>query len=237
MKQISSAAKDAGRTNDTIRLIAVSKTVPGSVTGEAVSSGQVDFGENRIQEVVAKWPDRVTRRKAVTPNAILHLIGPLQSNKARRAIVWFDWIHSLDRPSLAETLARLLREQQEKQQENSPEFLPFPRLLIQINVGQEFNKSGVSPKNADDFITRCKEEWDLPVVGLMCIPPVEDPPAPHFALLKSIADRHGLPELSMGMSSDFSEAIRQGATCIRVGTALFGKRTPLVSPVLSLRTE
>jgi len=178
---------------------------------EAVlSQGHRLFGENRVQEAAGKWPDFKARYDGVK----LHLIGPLQSNKARQAMELFDAIHSLDRPKLAKALARLAQEDGH-----------CPDLMIQVNTGEEPQKAGVLPGDADAFIAEARA-MDLPVKGLMCIPPVDETPALHFALLAKIADRNGLSELSMGMSADFETAIAHGATCVRVGSAIFGERVP-----------
>jgi pyridoxal phosphate enzyme (YggS family) len=207
--RIAAEAAAAGRDPAKALLIAVSKTHPAEVVEEALAAGHRRFGENRVQEAAAKWPALRARYADVE----LHLIGPLQSNKARDAVALFDVIHSLDRPKLAETLLRL-----------RDEGLSLPRLLVQINTGCEPQKAGVLPAEADAFLDRCAGEWKLPIAGLMCIPPVEQEPSPHFALLRTIAERHGLPELSMGMSHDYPVAAAFGATLIRVGTAIFGAR-------------
>ena len=191
------------------RLSAVSKPQPASVIRDVLAAGQRAFGENRVQEAAAKWPEL----QADFPDVELHLIGPLQTNKARQAIALFDVIETLDRPKLAETLASL-----------QAEGLRLPRLFIQVNIGEEAQKTGVSPAEADAFITHCRETLHLPVIGLMAIPPIDQPPAPHFALLAKLAARHGLPERSMGMSSDWQAAVALGATQVRLGTAIFGER-------------
>jgi len=207
--RIAAEAKTFGRDPAAVRLVAVSKTHPAETVAEALDAGHRLFGENRVQEAAAKWPGL----RARYPGIELHLIGPLQSNKAREAIALFDAIETLDRPKLAETFVRL-----------RDEGLALPRLLVQINTGCESQKAGVLPSEADAFLDRCKTEWNLPVAGLMCIPPVEQEPSPHFALLRKIAERHGISELSMGMSDDYPIAVTLGATLVRVGSAIFGAR-------------
>ncbi len=207
--RIAAEATAAGRDPARVRLVAVSKTHPAEVVEQALATGHRLFGENRVQEAAAKWPGL----RARYPGVELHLIGPLQSNKAREAIALFDVIQSLDRPKLAEALVRL-----------RDEGLSLPRLLVQVNTGCEPQKAGVLPAEADAFLARCAGEWNLPVAGLMCIPPVEQEPSPHFALLRTIAERHGLSELSMGMSDDYPVAAAFGATMVRVGSAIFGVR-------------
>ncbi len=192
-----------------VTLVAASKNQPEIKLREAIASGVRVFGENKVQEAESKWPG--LRREF--PGLRLHLIGPLQSNKARDAVELFDVIETLDRPSLAETLAKEIARAGKA-----------PELLIQVNTGEEKQKSGIAPKEADNFIAYAIKELKLPVTGLMCVPPVDDIPAPHFALLREIALRHGLSNLSMGMSGDFETAIRFGATEVRIGTALFGER-------------
>jgi len=207
--RLARAAADAGRAASAITLIAVSKRFGAEAIAAALTAGQHDFGENRIQEAQAKWP----ALKATAPDARLHLIGGLQTNKAAQAVALFDVIHSLDRPRLARTLAREMAAQGRR-----------PDCYIQINTGAEEQKSGVLPAEADAFIALCTGDLGLPVVGLMCIPPHDEEAALHFALLARIAARHGLAGLSMGMSDDFETAIALGATCVRVGTAIFGPR-------------
>nr|WP_246057951.1 YggS family pyridoxal phosphate-dependent enzyme [Luteithermobacter gelatinilyticus] len=209
LEKIAAAEKAAGRPPSSVRLVAVSKTHDADVITPVLQAGQRRFGENRVQEAAAKWPALKDR----FPDTELHLIGPLQSNKARQAVRLFDVIETLDRPKLARTLARLFEEEGIRRD-----------LFIQINTGEEAQKAGIAPREADDFIAFCKEELNLPVVGLMCIPPADEDPAPHFALLKKIAARHGLKELSMGMSNDYETAIALGATHVRLGTAIFGQR-------------
>jgi pyridoxal phosphate enzyme (YggS family) len=174
-----------------------------------LAAGQRVFGENYVQEAKGKWPALRERY----PDAELHLIGPLQSNKAREAVALFDAIHTLDRPSLAEALAKEIARAGRT-----------PRLLVQVNTGEEPQKGGVAPGEVDGFLQACRERYGLTIAGLMCIPPAEDPPSPHFALLATLAKRHGLGQLSMGMSADFEAAIQLGATHVRVGSAIFGSR-------------
>jgi pyridoxal phosphate enzyme (YggS family) len=203
------AARDSERDPSSITLVAVSKTFPAEAIEPVLAAGQRVFGENYVQEAKAKWPALRERY----PDAEIHLIGPLQSNKAREAIQLFDVIHSLDRPSLAEALAKEIAKVDRA-----------PRLLVQVNTGEEPQKGGVLPADVDAFIRSCREEHGLAIEGLMCIPPAEDPPSPHFALLNKMAKRNGLPLLSMGMSADFEAAIQLGATHVRVGSAIFGSR-------------
>ncbi|GJE83296.1 YggS family pyridoxal phosphate-dependent enzyme [Methylorubrum thiocyanatum] len=207
--QIRRAAEDNERDPGGVHLVAVSKTVPAEGILPALAAGQRLFGENYVQESKAKWP----ALKARFPDVELHLVGPLQSNKAREAVELFDVIHSLDRLSLAAALA--------KEIERSGR---APKLLIQVNTGDEAQKAGVAPDQVDVLLSECRETHGLAIHGLMCIPPAEDPPSPHFALLARIAERHGLSMLSMGMSADFPAAIQMGATHVRVGTAIFGRR-------------
>ena len=206
---VAKAETKAGRAPGSVRLIAVSKVQPLERVEAVLEQGHRLFGENRVQEAQGKWPDFTSRYDGVE----LHLIGPLQSNKARTAMELFDAIHTLDRPKLATTLARLAQEMGK-----------CPELMIQVNTGEEPQKAGILPADADGFIAEARA-LDLPVTGLMCIPPVEEEPALHFALLAKIAERNGLRELSMGMSSDFETAIALGATYVRVGSAIFGERS------------
>ena len=206
---VAKAETKAGRAPGSVRLIAVSKVQPLERVEAVLEQGHRLFGENRVQEAQAKWPDFTSRYDGVE----LHLIGPLQSNKARTAMELFETIHTLDRPKLATTLARLAQEMGK-----------CPELMIQVNTGEEPQKAGILPADADGFIAEARA-LDLPVTGLMCIPPVEEEPALHFALLAKIAERNGLRELSMGMSSDFETAIALGATYVRVGSAIFGERS------------
>jgi len=207
--RISAALAAAGRPKDAARLIAVSKSHGEAAARAALEAGQRDFGENRVQEAQAKWP----RLKRDFPDCVLHLVGPLQTNKAGDAVALFDWIHSLDREKLARSLAAEMARQNRR-----------PRCLIQVNTGEEPQKAGVAPEDADRLIALTRDELKLPVVGLMCIPPLDEEPSLHFALLREIARRNGLAELSMGMSGDFEIAAAFGATLIRVGTAIFGAR-------------
>jgi len=203
------AASDYGRDPSGITLVAVSKTFPAEAIEPVLAAGQRVFGENYVQEAKAKWPALRGRY----PDVELHMIGPLQSNKAREAVELFDVIHTLDRPSLAEALAKEIAKTGKR-----------PRLLVQVNTGEEPQKGGVIPTEVDTFLETCRTRYGLTVEGLMCIPPAEDPPSPHFALLNTIAKRNGLQALSMGMSADFDAAIQLGATHVRVGSAIFGAR-------------
>jgi PLP dependent protein len=203
------AEADYGRAPGSVQLIAVSKTISGQDILPALEAGQRLFGENYVQESAGKWPALRER----FPDVELHLIGPLQSNKAREAVALFDVIHSLDRPSLATALAKEIGRLGRS-----------PRLLVQVNTGEEPQKGGIMPVDADGFIKACCDTYGLPIEGLMCIPPAEDLPSPHFGLLARIAQRNGLRTLSMGMSADFDAAIQLGATHVRVGTAIFGAR-------------
>ena len=206
--RIETAATAAGRKPEDVTLIAVSKVQPPERVAAVLEAGQRVFGENRVQEAAGRWPDFQARFSGIK----LHLIGPLQTNKARQAVEMFDVIHTLDRPKLAETLARLADERGS-----------CPDLFVQINIGAEAQKAGVLPEDADGFIAQVRA-LGLPLVGVMCIPPVEDAPSLHFALLAKIAARNGLTGLSMGMSADFESAIAFGATHVRVGSAIFGER-------------
>jgi pyridoxal phosphate enzyme (YggS family) len=203
------AEADYGRSPGSVQLIAVSKTIAAEGIMPALEAGQRLFGENYVQESAGKWPALRERY----PDVELHLIGPLQSNKAREAVALFDVIHSLDRPSLATALAKEIGRVGRS-----------PRLLVQVNTGEEPQKGGIMPEEADGFINACRETYGLAIEGLMCIPPAEDLPSPHFGLLARIAQRNGLQTLSMGMSADFDAAIQLGATHVRVGTAIFGAR-------------
>jgi len=206
---IGAACRDARRDPASVTLVAVSKTFPAEAIAPVVAAGQRVFGENRVQEAKGKWP----ALRAEAAGIELHLIGALQSNKARDAVALFDAIHSLDRDSLCAALAKEIAQRQRK-----------PQLFVQINTGAEPQKAGVLPQDADDFIARCRMHHGLAINGLMCIPPADDPPAPHFALTAMIARRNGLSQLSMGMSADFAEAIALGATHVRIGSAIFGAR-------------
>lgn len=193
-----------------ISLLAASKTQPVSVIEEAIKSGISCFGENRVQEAQEKWAGLKDKHK----NVKLHLIGQLQTNKVKQALELFDVIQTLDRKALAEAIAKA---------RDSGLRIQGKEFYIQVNTGKEVQKSGVFPENADEFIAHCRK-LDLPVIGLMCVPPVAQPPAPHFALLRDIAVRNGLSQLSMGMSDDFEVAVRMGSSCVRLGTALFDDR-------------
>jgi len=210
---IARAARDFGRDPASITLVAVSKTFPEEAIEPVLAAGQRVFGENYVQEAKAKWGPLRERY----PDVELHLIGPLQSNKARDAVRLFDAIHTLDRGSLAEALAKEIAKAADAAERR-------PRLLVQVNTGEEPQKGGVMPAEADAFIDACRVRWGLTVDGLMCIPPADEPPSPHFGVLYKIAARHGLRTLSMGMSADFEAAIQLGATHVRVGSAIFGER-------------
>jgi len=210
---ISETAEACGRDPDDVTLVAVSKTHAADDIEPALIAGQRVFGENRVQEAEQKWPG--LRRSY--PDVRLHLIGPLQTNKVRHAVALFDVIETVDREKLARALAR--------EMESAGRRLDC---FIQINTGEEQQKAGIPPTRADDFIALCRDQIGLPVVGLMCIPPVDEEPALHFALLREIARRNNLAELSMGMSADYPVAIRFGATLVRVGTAIFGAREGLI---------
>jgi len=207
--RIEAAASAAGRASDAVTLVTVSKTHPADAVRAALAAGQRAFGENRVQEALAKFPG--LRRDF--PDLRLHLIGPLQTNKVRDAVAHCDVIETVDRPRLAEALAR--------EMERSGRHLPC---FIEVNTGEEPQKAGVFPEKADAFVANCRDRLGLAVVGLMCIPPEGEEPALHFALLREIARRNRLDQLSMGMSADFETAIRFGATHVRVGTAIFGAR-------------
>ncbi|MEX0318159.1 MAG: YggS family pyridoxal phosphate-dependent enzyme [Ruegeria sp.] len=206
--RIAKAEQAANRSEGSVKLIAVSKVQPDERVEAVLEQGHRCFGENRVQEAAGKWPGFMERFDGID----LHLIGPLQTNKARQAMELCHAIHSVDRPKLAKTLARLAQE-----------LGKCPDLFVQVNTGEEEQKAGVMPANADGFIAECRA-FDLPIQGLMCIPPVDEEPALHFALLAKIAERNGLKGLSMGMSSDFESAIALGATHVRVGSAIFGER-------------
>jgi pyridoxal phosphate enzyme (YggS family) len=208
-QEIARACKEARRERASVTLIAVSKTFDAGTITPVIEAGQRVFGENRVQEARAKWPGLMSSY----PGLALHLIGPLQSNKAKEAVALFDAIHSVDRPSICQALAKEIRSQNRQ-----------PQLFVQLNTGEEPQKAGIAPAEADDFIASCREKYALPISGLMCIPPVDDAPAPHFALTAKIAARNGLKNLSMGMSADFAIAIQFGATHVRVGSAIFGAR-------------
>lgn len=207
--RIAEACIRANRDPGAVTLVAVSKTHPQEAVVAALGAGQTEFGENRVQEAQAKFPGL----RAAHPAMRLHIIGGLQTNKARDAVAVADVIESIDRPKLAAAIADAMAKTGRR-----------PDCLIQVNTGDEAQKSGVPRAEADAFIRAARDEYGLPVTGLMCIPPVEGDPRPHFAYLRELAARHGLPVLSMGMSSDFEAAIAEGATHVRVGTAIFGHR-------------
>jgi PLP dependent protein len=211
--ELAALARAAGRAADAVQLIAVSKTKPVEAVRDALEAGQRRFGENRVREAMAKFPDL----RAPYPDLTLHLIGPLQTNKLKEALETFDVIETVDRAKLAEALAQAYAKGPVRTQ----------ALLIQVNTGEEPQKAGIPPREADDFIRDCLERLKLPIAGLMCIPPVDDEPSLHFALLHSIARRHGLKTLSMGMSADYPLAVQQGATHVRIGSAIFGERPPV----------
>ncbi len=208
-EQIAAAERAAGRIAGSVKLIAVSKTFASAHIVPVIEAGQKLFGENRVQEAQGKWPEL----KAQFPDIELHLIGPLQSNKAGDAVALFDVIHTIDRPKIARAIAAEMARQGRR-----------PRLLVQVNTGEEEQKAGVAPREAEDFVRSCRDDHGLVIEGLMCIPPLGEEPALHFALLEKLASRLDLPELSMGMSADFETAVGLGATYVRVGTAVFGAR-------------
>ena len=208
-REIEAACRTAKRDPAAVTVVAVSKTFGADAIEPVIAAGQHVFGENRVQEAKAKWPALKERH----PGIELHLVGPLQSNKARDAVALFDAIHSVDRPSLAEALAKEIARQGRR-----------PTLFVEVNTGAEPQKSGLPPEEADAFVRACRERYGLAIAGLMCIPPADEPPAPHFALTAKLARRNGLELLSMGMSADFPLAIELGATHVRVGTAIFGVR-------------
>ena len=204
--RIAAAAQACGRAAKDVTLVAVSKQQPWEAVQPVLDAGQTVFGENRVQEAMERWTGKA---EALT----LHLIGPLQTNKSKEAVAFFDVIETLDREKLARSLADEIQKQGRS-----------PRLYVQVNTGEEPQKAGVVPADADAFLAACRDTYGLAVEGLMCIPPVAEPPGPHFALLRKIAARNGLSKLSMGMSDDFETAIRFGATSVRVGSAVFGAR-------------
>ena len=204
--RIARAALAAGRATDKVTLVAVSKQQPWQAIEPILRAGQTVFGENRVQEAQARWSER-------RPGVTLHLIGPLQTNKVGDALALFDVVETLDRPKLARTLADEIQH-----------IGRAPKLYVQVNTGEEPQKAGVAPADADAFIAACRDDFGLVLEGLMCVPPVDEAPGLHFALLAKIARRNGLDRLSMGMSGDFETAVRLGATAVRVGSALFGAR-------------
>ena len=208
-EKVIAAAKDSGRDAEDVTLVAVSKIHVAETIIPVLEEGQRIFGENRVQEAAQKWPALKEQYAGVH----LHLIGPLQTNKVRQAIQLFDVIETVDRPKLARTLARVFEEERKTCD-----------IYIQVNTGHEDQKAGISPEDADEFINLCRDELKLPVVGVMCIPPFDQDATEHFNLLKNIADRNNIKNISMGMSGDFEKAIKHGATHVRVGTAIFGTR-------------
>lgn len=208
--QLRTAEAAAGRAPGDVTLIAVSKTFGAEDVAPVLEAGHRAFGENRVQEADGKWPGL----RARFPDVELHLIGPLQSNKTAEAVALFDVIHTVDRPKIAQALAKEMAAQGRTL-----------TLFVQVNTGGEAQKAGVRPEAADAFLAQCRDEFGLTVAGLMCIPPFDEPPAPHFALLDTIAKRNGLKSLSMGMSADFADAVPFGATHVRVGSAIFGVRS------------
>ena len=208
-QEIVQACRAAGRDPASVTLVAVSKTFDAGAIEPVIAARHTVFGENRVQEAKAKWP----ALKARHPGIELHLVGSLQSNKAREAVALFDTIHSVDRPSLCEALAKEIARLGRR-----------PILFVEVNTGGEPQKAGVLPQRTDEFLRACRETYGLVISGVMCIPPANEPPAPHFALTAKIANRNGLKFLSMGMSADFVTAIEFGATHIRLGTAIFGTR-------------
>jgi PLP dependent protein len=208
--EIARACRDAGRDPAGVTLVAVSKTFVAEAIEPVIAAGQRVFGENRVQEAKAKWPPLLARHQGLQ----LHLVGALQSNKAKEAVQLFDAIHSVDRASVAEALGKEIAKQAHR-----------PLLFVEINTGAEPQKAGVLPQDADAFLTACRDRYGLAIAGLMCLPPQNEAPAPHFALTAKIGRRNGLALLSMGMSADYPAAIAFGATHVRVGTAIFGART------------
>lgn len=211
-KDIEAAVADASRPAGSVTLVAISKTHPAAAARAALDAGHRVFGENRVQEGLDKWPDL----KAEYSGVALHLVGSLQRNKVNHALGLFDVIHTIDRPKLARAVAVEIDKSGHR-----------PQCFIQVNTGEEPQKGGVLPADADAFIGQCRDEFNLPVAGLMCIPPNDEEPSLHFALLREMAKRNGLESVSMGMSGDFETAIRFGATHVRVGTAIFGQRPPV----------
>ena len=207
--RIDVAARDAKRAPASVTLIAVSKTFEADHICPVLAAGHRHFGENRVQEAQAKWP----ALKAEYPDIVLHLIGPLQSNKAKEAVALFDAIHTIDRPKIAEAIASEMAKQARRFQ-----------LFVQVNTGEEPQKAGIAPREAAAFVAMCRDQLKLEIFGLMCIPPVEEEPAVHFAFRAKLAKEVGVTSLSMGMSSDFETAIEFGATHVRVGSAIFGER-------------
>jgi pyridoxal phosphate enzyme (YggS family) len=211
-QEIALAAEAADRDPAEVRLVAVTKSVPPSPIEESIDAGQLLFGENRVQEARAKWLELKDHHRDLE----LHLIGPLQTNKVRDAVALFDVIETVDRPKLARALAEEMKRAGKSR-----------RLFVQVNTGEEPQKAGVLPAETDAFVALCRDTFGLSIEGLMCIPPLDEEPAMHFALLAKIAERLGIRELSMGMSGDFARAIQFGATYVRIGTAIFGARPPV----------
>ncbi len=207
--RIAQAARDCGRAPEAITLVCVSKTFGAEEIRPVLEAGERIFGENKVQEALAKWPEL----KHLYPDVELHLIGPLQTNKAREAVEFFDCVETVDRPKIAAALAKEIARCGR-----------HPKLYVQVNTGAEPQKAGILPQEADQFIARCAKDYGLEISGLMCIPPVNEQASPHFALLHEIAKRNGIAILSMGMSADFELAIQLGATHVRIGTAIFGQR-------------
>ena len=214
-RMMATAARAAGRDPEDVSLIAVSKTQPAAAILAAIAAGQRHFGENRVQEAAAKWPGLRAGQRGL----VLHMIGPLQTNKVREAIEQFDTIHALDRPKLAEKLAL----------EMAAVGRSIP-CFVQVNTGREPQKAGVDPLEVDAFVRRCRETYGLTIAGLMCVPPLDEDAAIHFAFLRELARRNGVAGLSMGMSGDVESAIAFGATHVRIGTAIFGARPPKDQP-------
>jgi len=206
---VTQAAREAGRPPEAVTLVAVSKTFDGPEIIPVIEAGQRVFGENRVQEAKGKWPALKMR----WPDVELHLIGPLQSNKAAEAVQLFDAIHTVDRPKIAEAIGQEMKRQAKPM-----------KLYVQVNTGREPQKAGIDPDEADAFLAQCRTDYGLEISGLMCIPPVDQDPKPHFDLLAEIARRNGIAQLSMGMSGDYPVAIACGATHVRVGSAIFGSR-------------
>ncbi|TCD15976.1 YggS family pyridoxal phosphate-dependent enzyme [Oricola cellulosilytica] len=207
--RVAIASRDAGRDSSKVRLVAVSKTFEADAIRPVIDAGQRVFGENRVQEAQAKWPEM----KAEFPDIELHLIGPLQSNKAKDAVALFDVIETIDRDKIARAVAGEMKKQAR-----------HPRLYVQVNTGLEEQKAGVAPDDCATFLALCRHDLGLAIEGLMCIPPADENPGPHFALLRKLATENGVSKLSMGMSGDFETAIAFGATSIRIGSAIFGER-------------
>jgi len=214
---IATRARDCGRDPDAVTLVAVSKTLSADEVWPTIAvGGQAIFGENRVQEAKGKWPDLRARAAAIGRTLELHLIGPLQSNKAREAVETFDVIQTIDREKIADALASAIQKAGKT-----------PLLFVEVNTGAEPQKAGILPQDADRFLTLCRETYGLAIEGLMCVPPVEELASPHFAMLGEIARRNGVKQLSMGMSADWPLAVQLGATYVRVGSAIFGSRVPV----------